>query len=110
MTSLVRHEDSWVLKLVGDVDTRAAKLIYFSEISEKLKALQATTLIIDLSEAEIVDSTGLGLLLEAKKELSRQNIEVVLSNPSAHMRRLFAIMQFDQLFSIHGNSIYADVS
>lgn len=106
MTKLILDGDTWILKLTGDVDTRVLKLIQFSEILEKLEKAQANSLIIDLSEAEIIGSPGLRLLLKAKRELSRKDIEVILDNPSSHLRRLFRIMRFEQIFVIRENLVY----
>ena len=106
MTKLILDGDNWILKLMGDVDTRVLKLLQFSEILEKLEKAEAKSLIIDLSEAEIIGSPGLRLLLKAKRELSRNDIEVILNNPSSHMRRLFRIMRFEQIFIIRENLVY----
>ncbi|MCB0211862.1 MAG: STAS domain-containing protein [Anaerolineae bacterium] len=110
MTRLISDNDTWMLKLIGDIDVRASKLLEFSQISQKLENVEASSLTIDLSEAEIIDSSGLRLLLEAKKELSRKNIEIILNNPSAHMCRLFRIMQLDQIFVIRGDLAWANFS
>ena len=106
MTKLILDDDTWILKLIGTIDARVPRLLQFTELSEKLAQAEATSLTIDLSEAVIIDSCGLRLLLEAKKELVKKDIEVILYNPSAHMRRLFRIMQFDQLFIIKDDLIY----
>lgn len=100
-TKMILQENTWTLKLTGDVDARTTRIIRFADISEQLDAANAQCLIIDLDEVELIDSSGLRLLLDAKKELSKRDIEVVLKNPSNHMRRLFRIMQFDQLFKIN---------
>lgn len=106
MTKLILDGDTWILKLIGSIDVRVPRVLQFSDLSDKLEQAQARSLTIDLSEAVIIDSSGLRLLLEAKKELVRKDIEVILYNPSAHMRRLFRIMQFDQLFIIKDDLIY----
>ena len=106
MTKLIVDGDTWILKVMGDVDTRTPKMLQFTEILEKLEKAQANSLTIDLSEAEIIGSPGLRLLLKAKRELSRKDIEIILNNPSSHMRRLFRIMQFEQIFVIRENLVY----
>lgn len=105
-TKLIMDGDTWILKLIGSIDSRVPKVLQFTDLADKLEKAEAKSLTIDLSEAVIIDSSGLRLLLEAKKELIRKDIEVVLYNPSAHMRRLFRIMQFDQLFIIKDDLIY----
>ena len=104
-TELIQNDDvTWTLILVGSVDSQTRHQMWFVESSlallEKLVAAGAKRLNIDLKLAERFDSHGLRLLLNAQKEFSKENIQIVLKGPNSHLKRLFQIMQFDRVFVI----------
>ncbi len=104
-TELIRNDDgTWTLKLIGTVDSDTHRLMWFAEDSaallKKLVEAKAKKLLIDLTLAERFDSHGLRLLLNAQKEFSQQNIQIVLKSPNSHLKRLFQIMQFDRVFVV----------
>ena len=45
--------------------------------------------IIDLSELEFMDSTGIGVLVGRYKKLKERNIPIFICNPSSHAERIF---------------------
>lgn len=45
--------------------------------------------IIDLSELEFMDSTGVGILIGRYKKLKEKNIPIYICNPSTHAERIF---------------------
>jgi anti-anti-sigma factor len=104
-TELVDNGDyTWTLKLVGSVDSDTRHLMWSVESSqvllEKLLEAKATELSIDLALADQFDSHGLRLLLNAQKEFSKENVQIILKNPNSHLKRLFQIMLFDRVFTI----------
>ena len=106
-TELTRDSEGWTLKLFGNVDSSTSHLMWFNDSSTSLlkELVQAHVkkLLIDLTNTEFIDSHGLRLLLNAHKEFSKENIEIVLQNPNAHLKRLFRIMQFDRVFIIESD-------
>lgn len=106
-TELIRDSEIWTLKLFGNVDSSTSHLMWFSDSSTSLlkELVQARVkiLLIDLARTEFIDSQGLRLLLNAHKEFSKENIQIVLQNPNAHLKRLFRIMQFDRVFDIESD-------
>ena len=103
-TQLIRHSDDWTLKLGGNVDSNTAHLMWIAEsgdplLKEMIQA-QVKKLVIDLTQVEFIDSHGLRNLLNAHRDFSGQNIDIVLQNPNSHLRRLLRIMQFDRVFII----------
>lgn len=85
-----------VLVVVGDADLHAA-----SELRERLRGAiddGATTLVLDMSDTTLVDSTALGVLLGAMKRLRELDgqIRLVISRPE--IRRVFAITMLDSIF------------
>ena len=45
--------------------------------------------IIDLSELEFMDSTGVGILIGRYKKLKERNIPIYICNPSKHAEKIF---------------------
>lgn len=97
---LVQQDDIWSLRFVGEVDSTTSRPIWLSDILDAIIRAQAQTLVIDLMVTQIIDSQGLRLLLDIQKACLRHGVQVVLQNPSNHVRRLFRIMQFGRLFVI----------
>lgn len=104
-TELIQNDaDTWTLKLVGSIDSETRHSMWSEKSSaallEKLVAAKAKKLFIDLTLAERFDSHGLRLLLNAQKEFSKENVQIVLKSPNSHLKRLFQIMQFDRVFVV----------
>lgn len=45
--------------------------------------------IVDLSELEFMDSTGIGVMLGRYKKLKGKNVPIFICNPSAHAEKIF---------------------
>jgi anti-sigma B factor antagonist len=73
---LTQGESHWVLALTGDLDYGECASFRMS-IDRVLKATPAAT-IVDLSQLEYLDSSGLGLLLSLSKEYGAQGGRLVL--------------------------------
>jgi anti-sigma B factor antagonist len=88
-----------VLHVHGDADLHSAP-----ELRDRLSdAIRdgATTLVVDLSETALVDSTSLGVLLKAVKQLREQDRQLVLVVPRPELRRVFEITMLDRIFVLH---------
>ncbi len=59
-----------------------------------------TTMIIDLSNLEFVDSAALGMFLVAKEEAKKNNVALILQNPVGHVQKMFELSNFKSLFEI----------
>lgn len=57
-------------------------------------------LLFDLSELEYISSSGLGVLLHAAKTLQTKKGRVVLCSLRAHIKEVFKICGFDNIFPI----------
>lgn len=94
------HSGVYVIKMIGDV--RLTLCISFDQfIDTMFKSEAFTSVLFDLSEAEAIDSTTLGLM--AKISIlgqERRGITPVIlaSNPSIH--RILQTMGFGDIFSI----------
>jgi len=63
--------------------------------------------LVDLSHVRFIDSAGLGVLLEARRRLARQECCLVLLKPSARVRRAFEAMHVEHLFLIAEDPVHA---
>ena len=56
--------------------------------------------VIDMSEVEFIDSSGLGALIVAQKTAKQQGCRIVLCNLSSSNRMIFEITQLDRVFEM----------
>jgi len=108
-TTLTHNSDrTWTLSLHGIIDASTHDMMWSLESSalllQQLIETQAKMLFVDLTHAERIDSHGLRLLLNAQKEFTNENVQIILKNPNSHLNRLFQIMQFDRVFTIEFDS------
>lgn len=73
---LTQESDHWLLKLAGDLDYGECAAFRMN-IDRVLKSSPPAT-IVDLSQLEYLDSSGLGLLLSLSKEYGAQGGRLVL--------------------------------
>lgn len=74
--------------LCGELDENSAN--YSREkLDELFKGNNFSQVIIDLSELEFMDSTGIGVLIGRYKKMKTRNIPIFISNPSSHAEKIF---------------------
>lgn len=97
---VANHQGVYVIKLKGDV--RLTFCVSFDQfIDSMLVDAVLTSIVFDLSEAEAVDSTTLGLM--AKISLlgqEKRNITPVILATSSGIKRVLVSMGFADIFSI----------
>jgi anti-sigma B factor antagonist len=59
----------------------------------------ATRIVVDMSEVEFVDSTALGVLLEARSKLGHEGL--LLAAPQAETRRTLEVSGLDRHLPVH---------
>lgn len=97
-------------KVVGEVDAFTAPVL-----KERLVSVQNTPglqAVIDLSEVDYIDSTGLGIFIGFYKALQRQEGYVKMIGVNGRLKRLFDITGIDKIIDIEigeGGSSDADV-
>lgn len=83
------------LVLVGDLDAHTAV-----QLSDALTPLPNESVIeVDLAGVEFMDSSGLRVILEARRDAAEHGREIVLTNPSRAVRRLFEITGLDDFLT-----------
>jgi anti-sigma B factor antagonist len=88
-----------VIAVSGEIHVSTAP-----EFSRRLNAAIAhgkTAVVLDLSATEFIDSTGLSVLLNGLRRVTRQHgrMAIVCTNPT--VLRLFEITRLDSTFDIH---------
>jgi anti-sigma B factor antagonist len=60
----------------------------------------ATSLAIDLSAVQFLDSTGLQVLMSAKKRTAERGGDVYLLGVGGQLRRVFTLLSLERIFKI----------
>lgn len=105
--SVVVREDSGLLvvDVLGELDVDRAP-----DLRAELEALSsggASTVVIDLSRTAYIDSTGLGVLVAARKRAVQAGGELRLVCPEPALRKVFEITGVWEYFSIHETLVSA---
>lgn len=98
MSAVQRNPDSVVITPATDVVTT-----YVEQLRQELHAVidqGATHIIIDLQSVEVVDSTGLGVLIAAYKGVEAYGGRLTLINVSHDTSQLMQIMRLSRYFTI----------
>jgi len=95
----VEHQgEAWVVKLAGELDLYNAHLVrdaLFGACSDSPQRV-----VVDLGEVEFIDSTALGVLIEARMKLQNQRA-FLLAAPGLETRRALEISGLDRHFTVH---------
>lgn len=96
----VSERDGWsVLSVGGEVDVATAP-----RLRERLIGLvngEAYRIVVDLDDVDFIDSTGLGVLIGARKRVGVHDGDVRLVITDARITKVFEITGLDRVFAIH---------
>ena len=90
--------DACVVKLGGELDLYNAPVV--REALEQATADSPQRVVVDLSEVEFIDSTALGVLIEARTKLNNRRA-FLLAAPALETRRALEISGLDRHFTVH---------
>ncbi|MGI6108617.1 MAG: STAS domain-containing protein [Eubacteriaceae bacterium] len=85
-------------KIVGEVDVATASP--FRDALEQAVDSGAKEIFLDISDMEYIDSTGIGILIDMKKNIMEPDQEFVLIHPKRSIAKLFQLTGVDQIFRI----------
>lgn len=88
-----------VIEVDGQIDLYSAP--QFKERTLRVIDAGAERVIVDLSRVSFMDSTGLGVLVGARKRLSAANGDLLLVVADPEIDRLFEITGLDGVFQIY---------
>jgi anti-sigma B factor antagonist len=94
----VRDGDVAVVALRGEVDVYAAPVLR-TQLQE-LAVGDAGTVAVDLSGASFLDSSGVGVLIGARKRLAAGGRRLVLRSPSPEARGVIAVLGLEEYFGL----------
>jgi anti-sigma B factor antagonist len=98
VTEVKRNGDAVVLRLVGELDLYNAHAVRSALLSSA--AEQPGRVVVDLSAVDFVDSTVLGVLVEARSRLD-DGRSLLLAAPGLETRRALEVSGLDRHFSLH---------
>ena len=92
--------DACVVKLAGELDLYNAP--HVRQALEDACADSPARIIVDLSEVEFIDSTALGVLIEARTRLDNRRA-FLLAAPALETKRALEISGLDRHFTVHSS-------
>ncbi|HYY02806.1 MAG TPA: STAS domain-containing protein [Gaiellaceae bacterium] len=98
MLSVDRQDGACVVRLGGELDLYNADNV--REALFDACAESPERLVVDLAEVEFIDSTALGVLIEARTKL-RNKRAFLLAAPQLETKRALEISGLDRHFSVH---------
>jgi anti-sigma B factor antagonist len=98
IAGIERQDGAVVVSLAGELDLYNAPALRTALLAEC--AASPERLVVDLSEVEFVDSTALGVLIEARRRLGRDE-SFLLAGPGMETRRALKISGLDKHFGVH---------
>lgn len=96
---ILEEENRTVAVLSGEIDHHTAKILR-TEIDFALRENQPHELILDFSDVDFMDSSGIGLVMGRYKLMQELDGKVTVKNPSAHIRKVMRLSGIDRLASI----------
>jgi anti-sigma B factor antagonist len=95
------HHGWQVLSVRGDVDVETAPLL--KERLAEVVGASGARLIVDLDGVDFLDSTGLGVLVDALRRVRSEDGQMRLVCNQPKILRVFEITGLDKIFSIFGS-------
>ena len=88
-----------VVSVIGELDQSTAPDL--REALEPLLAEPVEPILVDLSDCDFIDSTGLSLLVEAKRRLEEDRLRFGVCCPDADVRRLLELTGIDRALGLY---------
>lgn len=82
------YNNTLYVLLSGELDEHSATTTRIT-LDEMFEGKGFRQIIIDLSELDFMDSTGIGVLIGRYKKMKDKNIPIYICNPSSHAEKIF---------------------
>lgn len=82
------YNNTLYVMLCGELDEHSATHTRVT-LDETFSCRGFKQVIIDLSELDFMDSTGIGVLIGRYKKMKEKNIPIFIANPSTHAEKIF---------------------
>jgi anti-sigma B factor antagonist len=86
----------WKMKLSGEVDIESASK--FRTALTEAYSKKPADIVIDASDLNYIDSTGLGVVIGAFGRMNEKGHKIVIEKPRTNIRKLLNITSLDQIF------------
>jgi len=87
-----------VIVLSGEIDVKSTP--HLKELLQGLIDEGKNQLLVDLTAVPFIDSTGLGIFVNAFKRTQQAGGTIKFANPKEELRKVFSLTQTDKVFSI----------
>lgn len=81
--------DACILALTGELSLADASAL--ERRLDEVLATNASTIVVDLSGVEFIDSTGLSVLVRAQQQATERGMELGVANPNPQAARLLSL-------------------
>ncbi len=100
MMNFERIEEAWgqLLKLSGEIDLHGSPILRNELLAIAKK--KTPLLIVDFSDVEYIDSSGLATLIEYVKEAGGHQGKIALFGLKKKVRTIFDLVRLNELFAI----------
>ncbi|MEW6556844.1 MAG: STAS domain-containing protein [Elusimicrobiota bacterium] len=88
-----------ILAVKGDIELNTAPQL--QEEFQSLKDNNITKVVVNLSQVNYIDSSGLGTFIGALKMFNAVNGKIVLAGLSSNLKKIFEITRMSNFFSIY---------
>ncbi len=95
---VLRRGESLIVRVTGEIDLRHSPKFHQALI--ELCAEQPRRMLLNMSQVNYIDSSGIGTLVEIFRRLNSQNGELVLVAPSERVRNVLDITRLLDFFRI----------
>ncbi len=90
------NNDTLILSVEGELDQHTASAVK-NELDAHMSKVYARQVILDLSNLEFMDSTGIGVLIGRYKKMKEKNVPIFILNPSSHIDRILNMTAIYQI-------------
>jgi anti-sigma B factor antagonist len=97
-----RHRGWTVVDVIGDLDMASAPAM--RQVILQVLSTGARLIAVDLTSADFVDSTGLGMLVAALKRVRTHDGELLVICPDPRLRRIFELTDLVAVFGLRDSA------
>ena len=97
---VVERNGAVIVRLAGELDLYNAEVVRQALTEAAGREPQPERLVIDLGEVSFLDSTALGVLIEARGKLANRR-SFLLASPGLEARRALEVSGLDRHFELH---------
>ena len=90
------YNETLYANIIGELDQHSAQYARLT-LDESLNNTVFKQVIVDLSELQFMDSTGIGVLIGRYKKLKEKHIPIFICNPSTHADKIFKMTKMYEL-------------